>query len=139
MAKVYKIPSRFHRGDRVGLEAPLERNSRLDPSSAVLARRLLRKTTNSMRPRVQTVPALRIRVSKASNKGLVDAREASPVLAWDLDPSSSSNKARANRLREDTSLIGTHNRLKQRDLMVIPTRPITGNILNTGSKRVLRY
>ena len=138
MAKVYKIPSRFHRGDRVGLEAPLERNSRLDPSSAVLARRLLPKTTNSTRRKLQTVPALRIRVSKASNKGLVDAREASKVPAWELDPSSSS-KARANRLREDTSLIGTHNRLKQRDLMVIPTRPITGNILNTGSKRVLRY
>jgi len=134
-AKVCKTRSHFHRGHRVGLEPLLERNNRLDLSSVVLARRLLPKAISSLRRKLQMVPALRIKLSKANNKDLAGAREASQAPVWDLVPSSN-NKARANRLREDTSLIGTrNNRLRQLDRMVIPTSLITGNILNTGSRR----
>lgn len=117
------------------MEPLLERNNRLDLSSAVLARRLLPKAISSLHRKLQMVPALRIKVSKANNKDQAGAREASQAPVWDLVPSSN-NKARANRLREDTSLISTrNNRLRQLDRMVIPTRRITGNILNTGSRR----
>ncbi|KAF8335946.1 uncharacterized protein EI90DRAFT_3047664, partial [Cantharellus anzutake] len=107
-------------------------HSRLVPSNGAQGLRVLLMAINSMRRRLPTALALRTRLSRISNRDRAHVPEASLVQELDL-ALSSSNRVRDNRLREDTSLTGTDNKLRPAH-MVLPNRTITNNMrLNIGS------